>query len=148
MIVEMQPICLALALPTISQLGRGRLSHRSPEMQAPQGQLPPSTEHPSPPTTYHQHPSPPTQPPHTTSDLPMTYSQPLAAPPGSAYPSYSTSATANHFPVSSTISDSEQRMVSELITSISNDLPPQQCSSTPSNTTTACHLCHQTTPTH
>ena len=100
--------------------------------------LPPSTEHPSPPTTYHQHPSPPTQQqPRTTSDLTMTYNQP---PRDSAYPRYPTST--GHIPVSTTISDSEQRMVSELITSISNDSPPQQTSSTFTSANTTRPLQH------
>ena len=46
----------------------------------------------------------------------------------SAYTTFPTST--GHIPVFTTISDSEQRMVSELITSISNDSPPQQNSST------------------
>ena len=101
-------------------------------------QLPQSTDHPSPPTTYHQHPSPPApnvlqnqqpqQPPHTTTDLTLPYSQPLPM----TNPSFSTySSTANQYPA--TTSDSEQMMVNELITSISNNTQVQQSSATLAN---------------
>ena len=99
-------------------------------------QLPPSSaEHFSPPTTsyHHQHSaSPPTQLPQPTSTPDLSYSQPphpavstgVPHPDSTSYPTYPTSA--GHFAVTSTTSDSEQRMVSELITSISDSSPPQQ----------------------
>ena len=99
-------------------------------------QLPPSSaEHFSPPTTsyHHQHSaSPPTQLPQPTSTPDLSYSQPphpavstgVPHPDSTTYPTYPTSA--GHFAVTSTTSDSEQRMVSELIMSISDSSPPQQ----------------------
>ena len=96
----------------------------------------------SPPTRsyHHQHSaSPPTQlQPTSTPDLPSistsyaTQPHPRTAsvssgvpqPDSAPYSAYPTSA--GHFVVTSTASDSEQRMVSELITSISDSSPPQQ----------------------
>ena len=66
--------------------------------------------------TGHQHTSTKHQP-HNSLDLATTYNQPPTT-------------LLSPLLVSTTISDSEQRMVSELITSISNDSPPQQNSST------------------
>ena len=105
-------------------------------------QLPPSTEHPSPPTTYAQQTSPPTElQPNTTSDLTaMTYTQPISGTvppnPSANYPS-SYPISSSHFVVTNTPSDSEQRMVSELITSISSEAPPHQTSSILTNASTA-----------
>ena len=125
------PIFFSNTMHSVTESSNVHAPAAAPHFYPPStsSQLPPSTKHPSPPTTYHQHSSPPTQEqPHSTSDLAMTYSQPLAVPPNPTYPTYPTSTS--HFPVSNTVSDSEQRMVSELITSISNDLPPQQSAST------------------
>ena len=101
-------------------------------------QLPPSTEqHHSPPTAYHHHQqvtaSPPTQlqqQPTTSSDLVTmsTYNQPHPQPEPTTYPSYP--ASSGHFAVTTTTSDSEQLLVNELITSISNDTSSQQALST------------------
>ena len=115
----------------------------TPTAAVPQHFYPPSTssqlpvtsaEHSSPPTTYHQHSSPPNVQLTTASDLPAaistSYSQPhpvscgVPQPdPTTSYPTYP--ASTGHYPVTSTTSDSEQRMVSELITSISESSPPQ-----------------------
>ena len=91
-----------------------------------------SVEHPSPPTTYHQHSTvvPTTVPPTT---IPTSYSQPQPVfscgvpqpdPTTSSYSAYP--ASVGHFPVMGSTSDSEQRIVSELITSVSESFPPQQ----------------------
>ena len=93
-------------------------------------QLPPSSaEHFSPPTTSYHHQHSPTQLPQPTSTPDLSYSQPphpavstgVPHPDSTSYSTYPTSA--GHFAVTS---DSEQRMVSELITSISDSSLPQQ----------------------
>ena len=136
-------LCSSLCRSHCSSLGSNDRECGGPEAAAavPQHFYPPSTssqlpltsaEHSSPPTTYHQHSSPPNVQLTTTSDLHATistsYSQPhpglcgVPQPdPTTSYPTYP--ASTGHYPVTSTTSDSEHRIVSELITSISTTAP-------------------------
>ena len=127
------PIYLSNPISSSAPLTSARTHLSAGQPYLSTSQLPPSTELSSPPITYTQHSStstqalhPPQQPPRLASDVSiMTYEQ---LPPAFSDASFPTYPTTSDYPTSTTMSQTEQMMVNDLITSMAEDVPPHSTS--------------------